>query len=318
MTRRNWFRRVSSFIVGLVFLTSMTLTLKACGSSPPGMIGQEIGSGSSNINGTSGGSNPDGPLVRFSDGDQLDGTPFETGGSPITFRAACTLRDGSDASNSITWLNKQRQVIGTGPELTFNFDQVGNFTIFPTCSDQEGRIGTDPISFTVSPPGVKIAPHVKVSESPDAFSSLVEFNPDANRVCFRDDRVLDVHLLRNDVVILYGKRVEVGSQPTVSYTKLENEFIPPFRLGDTATRSGDTVCFSGGEYPGLEEIILDSGEDPINFLNVDINPRSDELISPVIEGVIGENEDFNLPVTGLRQVSRVFPREVEEVQIPNP
>lgn len=266
--------------------------------------------------GTTGGSDPLGPIIMIVNGADIDGRALTVGGESVRLQATCRERNtNANCDGDILWFDNDPLPAEFGREFEFEPTQVGNISIIAQAV-KDGRVGRNLVTFTVSPVDVDIADDVKVLEAPNALDAIVEVDPDRGRVCFQDSDELLVKIKRNDVVIVWGRgSVNPTSGPTLIRGDGGIPFIPPFKVGNQVTRIGDRVCFDGGlTFPDPTELIESSP--PINWDPIDITPASPELISPILDGIGGDPSTS--PATGFRPVTPSWPAAADAVDFRNP
>ncbi|MCJ2542471.1 VWD domain-containing protein [Thermostichus vulcanus] len=205
-----------------------------------------------------------GLVVRITDQDQIDGQPRTTGDS-ISLQATAVDEQGNDWSRLIEWLDHQGRPMGSGPSFTYN---AGSQALMETITARvrtAGRASFDRVSFTVSPPDVKVAPHIKVL--PDRGTQIIQstFDPDL----IEEQTV-------NEFTLILRDNQELPTLKTGDFIVGANMQVPPMRIKEL--RRGEGVLELVTELVWISELIFEGGGEFSGSFDLSITNLPEERV----------------------------------------
>jgi hypothetical protein len=215
----------------------------------------------------------------------VDGTYYTTG-RRVSLIAEARDQRGMDLSAQIEWLNLEGDPIGKGPNLNYDSDKTKNETIRARVKTPDGQEAFDRVSFTVSPPDIILAPHVKVLKY-EAQNNIIDLDfKEPGRVCLINDFNLP-RIKEKDVILGAG-----GIIPPLRVLKLESEFQ------QVEAKQLEKLCLTT-EFAPLEEVFKETKQDipitPNNLpLKLNYNPNGGNWVEfkPYLDPKTGQTNNI--------------------------
>lgn len=185
--------------------------------------------------------------------EQIDGVPLITGQGK-TLSAEAKDEKGADISPQIEWVNAEGELLGRGKTLNYDPSKVKNETVRVRVQTPNASEAFDSVSFTISPPGIILAPNVKALKD-EAQKNIIDLDfKEPGRVCLINDINLP-SIKVGDVILGAG-----GIIPPVRVLKIASEFQ------QVDSKQLERLCLTT-EFAPLEEVFKETPNIPITPKN---------------------------------------------------